>query len=169
MTRENAPVIRVDVQKQVLELVENGEASRQFSISTAANGLGEEENSGCTPRGIHYITAKFGDDAPTGAVFVAREATGEVYSEDLAAAHPDRDWILSRILWLSGAEVGLNRLGHVDSMRRYIYIHGTPDSEPMGEPRSHGCIRMRNADVIALYEQVSVGTEVHIQESFSQA
>lgn len=101
-------------------------------------------------------------------VLVGRRPTGEIYSEALAQRFPQRDWILSRILWLSGLEVGKNRLGQVDTMQRYIYIHGTPDSEPMGEPHSHGCIRMRNADVVQLFDQVVVGTEVEIVTEIAQ-
>jgi hypothetical protein len=133
-----------------------------FSCSTAANGPGERNGSGCTPRGLHRVRAKVGDGCPAGAVFVARRWTGERYSRGLAAVCPGRDWILSRILWLTGLEPGRNRGGAVDTLRRFIYIHGCPDCEPMGVPRSHGCIRMRNADVIALFERVPVGSLVLI-------
>ncbi|MDX1497611.1 MAG: L,D-transpeptidase, partial [Salinisphaeraceae bacterium] len=122
------------------------------------------EGSYCTPRGRHRIRACIGDDQPKAAVFRGRRPTGEIYSEDLAKMNPDRDWILSRILWLGGLEPGKNRYGNVDSQRRYIYIHGTPDSEPMGEAASIGCIRMRNDDVIDLFERVAAGTEVMIHE-----
>ena len=91
-----------------------------------------------------------------------RRATGEIWSADFAARDPDRDWILSRILWLSGAEPGRNRLGDVDTMRRYIYLHGAPDTEPMGVPFSHGCIRMRNADVLRLFDLMEIGDPVNI-------
>ena len=79
---------------------------------------------------------------------------GQRYTPALGAAHPDRDWILTRILWLSGAEPGRNRLGSVDTMRRYIYIHGCPDEVDIATPGSHGCIRMRNDDVINLFDRV---------------
>src|SRR5690606_20033273 len=118
----------------------------------------------CTPRGRHVVRARIGAGAPAGAVFRGRRPTGEVWSPELAARYPGRDWILSRILWLSGREPGFNRLGGVDSMRRYIYIHGTPDDQPMGVPLSHGCVRMRNADVIELFDLVPPGTEVLIHE-----
>jgi lipoprotein-anchoring transpeptidase ErfK/SrfK len=101
---------------------------------------------------------------PPRSVFVGRRPTGEIWSPELAALHPDRDWILTRILWLSGLEPGRNRLGNVDSMRRYIYIHGTPDDQPMGVPASHGCVRMRNDELIELFNLVAPGTEVLIQE-----
>ena len=131
-----------------------------WSISSALAGAGNIENSGKTPLGSHRVRAKIGGSQPINTVFIGRRATGEVYSGGLAQKFPQRDWILSRILWLCGNEVGHNRLGSVDSMRRYIYIHGTPDSEPMGRPLSHGCIRMRNQDVIELFDLVSVGVEV---------
>ncbi|WP_305856049.1 L,D-transpeptidase [Balneatrix alpica] len=132
--------------------------------STAVKGAGECYGSGCTPRGRHWIRAKIGAGLAENAVLVGRRPTGEIYSPQLAAAQPQRDWILTRILWLCGAEPGINRLGQVDTMRRYIYIHGTPDTEPMGVPLSHGCIRLRNADVMRLFELVEVGTPVLIRE-----
>lgn len=143
---------------------DTGSIITTYPISSAKNGAGQESESHCTPIGLHYIRAKIGAGLPKGSVFVGRRPTGECYSEQLAKQYPDRDWILSRILWLCGKEPGVNRLGTVDSMRRYIYIHGTPDSEPMGVPRSHGCIRMRNDDVIHLFEQVSVGTTLEITQ-----
>lgn len=133
-----------------------------YSVSTALNGVGCDKNSGKTPLGLHQVRAKIGHNEPINTVFIGRRPTGEVYDESLAHRHPQRDWILSRILWLSGKEVGLNRLGTVDSMQRYIYIHGTPDSEPMGKALSHGCIRMRNADLIELFDLIEPGTEVMI-------
>ena len=135
---------------------------KAYPVSTALNGPGEKKNSNCTPRGRHIIRAKIGAGQPENTVFIGRRPTGEVYTPELGAKFPQRDWTLSRILWLSGCEVGFNRLGDCDSMQRYIYIHGTPDSEPMGEPRSHGCVRMRNADVIALFDRVPAGTPVDI-------
>lgn len=134
----------------------------EYAVSTSRYGPGEQEGSGCTPRGLHRVRACIGAGLPVGAVLRGRRPTGEIWSAELAARHPDRDWILSRILWLSGCEPGRNRFGAVDSMRRYIYIHGTPDTEPMGVPFSHGCIRMRNADMLALFDQVAAGTVVRI-------
>ena len=135
----------------------------EYPVSTALNGPGEKKNSGCTPRGKHIVRAKIGAGKPTGTVFIGRRPTGELWSPELAEEHPARDFILSRILWLSGCEVGINRLGDLDSMQRYIYIHGTPDTEPMGIPRSHGCVRMRNADVVELFDRVPAGTPVTIR------
>lgn len=156
--------IVVDVARQCLHLKRGDRVLRSFAISTALNGTGETSGSECTPRGRHTVRAKIGDGLAEGAVLSARRPTGEVYSDVLARENPERDWILTRILWLSGLEPGHNRLGEVDSMRRFIYIHGTPDDQPMGVPASHGCIRMRNRDVIELFEAVPVGTVVDIRE-----
>lgn len=154
--------IEVSIQTQTLRLYQDQTLLAQYPISTAAKGCGQQKNSNQTPLGRHLIRAKIGADQPINAVFVGRRPTGEIYSPELAQTFPQRDWILSRILWLSGCEPGLNRLGEVDSMQRYIYIHGTPDSESIGVPCSHGCIRMRNQDVMALFDQVTVGTSVEI-------
>jgi L,D-transpeptidase YbiS len=151
--------IVVDVPRQELRLPDG----RRYLVSTAANGLGEKNGSFCTPRGRHIVRAKIGAGQPLGAVFVRRRATGEIWSPELHARYPGRDWMLTRILWLSGCEVGKNRLGDVDTMRRMIYIHGAPDSAEMGKPGSHGCIRMRNADVAELFELVPPYAEVEIQ------
>ncbi|MGZ8271943.1 MAG: L,D-transpeptidase family protein, partial [Methylophilus sp.] len=129
---------------------------------TAANGVGCEKDSGCTPEGVHIIRAKIGEGAAPNTVFVGRRATGEVCNSELMKQYPERDWILTRILWLSGKEVGKNRLGNVDTMQRYIYIHGSPDGTEMGKIGSHGCVRMKNADIIQLFDQVTVGTRVFI-------
>jgi lipoprotein-anchoring transpeptidase ErfK/SrfK len=139
-----------------------GAVLKSFSVSTAKNGAGEQYGSFCTPRGNHIVRAKIGAGQPVNTVFVRRRPTGEIWSPELGTQFPGRDWILTRILWLSGLEPGRNRLGTVDTMRRYIYIHGTPDHEPMGVPFSHGCIRMRNADVLVLFESVRPGTIVDI-------
>ena len=156
--------IVIDIPTQTLTLIDGaGEVLREYRVSTAKNGPGEQSGSFCTPRGEHWVRAKIGEGLAENTVFVRRRPTGEVWSPDLAAAQPERDWILSRILWLCGREPGLNRWGEVDSMRRYIYIHGTPDTQPMGEPRSIGCVRMRNADVIELFDLVAPGTPVLIQ------
>ena len=133
-----------------------------YSVSTATNGVGEQSGSYCTPRGKHSIRAKIGASQPLNTVFVRRRPTGEIYTPKLGALHPGRDWILTRILWLSGKEVGFNRLGACDTMRRYIYIHGTPDSTKLSQPGSKGCVRMRNADLVKLFDLVPVYTEVCI-------
>lgn len=133
-----------------------------YPVSTATNGVGEKSGSYCTPRGKHCIRAKIGASQPLNTVFVRRRPTGEIYTPELGAQYPGRDWILTRILWLSGNEVGFNRLGTCDTMRRYIYIHGTPDSTKLGQPGSKGCVRMRNADLVELFDLVPVYTEVCI-------
>lgn len=155
-------VLEIDCQRQCMTLLNNGRSERQYPVSTAANGLGEEDGSGCTPRGWHRIRACIGAGQPRGAVFRGRRPTGEVYDETLAARYPQRDWILTRILWLCGEQPGQNRLGRVDSQRRFIYIHGTPDTEPLGQPLSHGCVRMNNDDILELFERVRPGTPVRI-------
>lgn len=156
--------ILISIARQTLTLLDGQRVVRRYSISTAKNGIGSEKNSGKTPLGRHVIRAKIGADQPLNAVFVGRRPTGELYDDALAQAQPDRDWILTRILWLSGKEIGKNRLGNRDTMQRYIYLHGTPDSEPMGTPLSHGCIRLRNEDILELFDLVDVGTEVEIVE-----
>lgn len=155
--------INISIAEQSLTLLDSdGELLAQFPVSTAANGVGCEKDSGCTPLGQHIIRAKIGEGAESGTVFVGRRQTGEICTPALMTEWPNRDWILTRILWLSGKEVGVNRLGHVDTMQRYIYIHGTPDNTDMTVAGSHGCIRMRNDDIIALFDLVPVGTTVNI-------
>jgi len=158
--------ITVDLAAQTLTLWRDGARRQQWPVSTAANGAGEIAGSGCTPRGRHLIRAKIGAGAAIGTVFKARRVAADapLYSPEMCARYPGRDWITSRILWLSGCEPGRNRLGCVDTMRRYIYIHGTPHVDALGRPASHGCIRMRCTDVIALFDLISIGTEVHLHD-----
>lgn len=156
--------IEVSLAEQRLTLFQGGGVVRTYPVSTARNGPGERMGSECTPRGRHRIRAMIGAGCPVNTVFVGRRPTGEIYTPELGRRHPERDWILTRILWLSGQEPGFNRGGRRDTLRRFIYIHGCPDSEPMGIPRSHGCIRMRNWDIIALFERVEKGTPVEIRE-----
>jgi lipoprotein-anchoring transpeptidase ErfK/SrfK len=154
--------IRIDLAEQRLDLLNGREVARSYPVSTSKHGAGELRGTFKTPRGRHVIRAKIGAGAPLGAVFRGRRPTGEVYSEELERAQPGRDWILTRILWLSGTEVGKNRLGDVDTMRRYIYIHGAPDSAPLGVPGSIGCVRLRNTAIVELFDLVSTGTVVEI-------
>lgn len=156
--------VEVSIQDQLMRLTFADQVIC-YSISTAKLGIGQQKGSNQTPLGWHQVRAKIGFDEAENTVFVGRRPTGEIYSPELASQFPKRDWILSRIVWLSGCEVGQNRLGNVDSMQRYIYIHGTPDSEPMGQAESHGCIRMRNNDVIELFDKLDIGTPIWIQES----
>lgn len=159
------PSIRVNLRAQTLELIDDsGKLRRSYPVSTSKNGAGELKDSFCTPRGKHIIRAKIGAGAAENTVFVGRRPSGERYTPELGEQNPGRDWILTRILWLSGREPGFNRLGKVDTMQRYIYIHGSPDSAAMGEPGSIGCIRMRNRDVVELFDQVAPGTAVYISD-----
>jgi len=158
--------IRINIAAQSLELRDAaGKVVGRYSVSTATNGAGEQNGSFCTPRGRHIIRAMIGRGLPVNTVFVGRRPTGEVYTPKLGEEFPGRDWMLTRILWLSGCEPGFNRLGDVDTMRRYIYIHGSPDSVGMGAPGSIGCIRMRNSDIVELFSLVEAGTPVEIVES----
>lgn len=155
-------LIRVSIPDQRLELLESGVAVASYPVSTARNGPGERRDSGCTPRGWHRVRIKIGAGLPLNTVFVGRRPTGEVYGPELAACHPERDWILTRILWLTGLEAGFNRGGDCDTLRRYIYIHGCPNEAPMGIPLSHGCIRMHNQDLLELFGWVEVGDRVFV-------
>jgi lipoprotein-anchoring transpeptidase ErfK/SrfK len=156
--------LRISLADQRLELLDDtGALWRAWPVSTAANGAGEESGSFCTPRGRHIVRAKIGAGLPLNSAFVARRPTGEIYTPELGDSQPERDWILTRILWLSGREPGYNRLGSCDTMRRYIYIHGTPDERFERAPRSHGCIRMRNPDLAELFDLVAIYTPVEIK------
>ena len=157
--------IDINLSTQSAELFDDaGTRLGRYAISSARNGPGERNGSFCTPRGRHVIRAKIGAGQPVNTVFVRRRPTGEIYDESLAAQYPGRDWILTRILWLSGCERGFNRLGDVDTMRRFIYIHGTPDSTALGVPGSIGCIRLHNKDLLDLFQQVKCGDLVLIHE-----
>jgi len=158
-------LIKVSIDEQRLQYLEAGHVVMDVAVSTAANGPGEIMHSECTPRGRHRIRAKIGAGAPANTVFVGRRASGEIYTPELKQQHHDRDWMLTRILWLCGLEPGKNRFGDRDSMRRYIYIHGCPDEDAMGMPSSHGCVKMRNSEVIKLFDRVPAGTQVLIQEA----
>jgi hypothetical protein len=159
-----ADYLDISIAEQRLRLLENGMVVAEYPVSTAKNGPGEKMGSFCTPTGWHRIRAKIGGGLPINSVFLRRRATGEIYTSQLAVEYPERDWILSRILWLGGLEPGKNRYGAVDSTWRYIYIHGTPDEQMTGLPESHGCVRMLNADIIALFERVTSGCLVWIHE-----
>jgi len=157
--------IIVNLEKQTLDLYESdNKLLKSYAVNTAKNGPGELFGSECTPRGQHIIRAKIGKDQAINTVFVGRRPTGEIYEPELAKQQLSRDWILTRILWLSGTQPGFNRLGNVDSMRRFIYIHGSPDEIPFESPSSHGCINMHNADLMELFDLVPVYTSVFITE-----
>ncbi|MGZ8158760.1 MAG: L,D-transpeptidase family protein [Methylobacter sp.] len=154
----------ISITAQQLSIIENGQVIKSYSVSTAKNGAGELRGSQCTPTGWHKIRAKIGADQPLQSVFIGRRATGEIYNAELSELNPQRDWILTRILWLGGLEPGKNRYGNVDTAWRYIYIHGSPDEVIKGVPESHGCIRMKNADVLELFNKVDAGVKVYIHE-----
>ncbi len=156
------PRLEISIPEQSLAVLENGREVRRYVVSTSRNGPGELQGSFCTPRGEHIVRAKIGAGQPLNTVFVERRPTGEIWTRELAERFPGRDWILTRILWLSGCEPGRNRLGEIDTMRRYIYIHGSPDTVGMGKPASIGCIRMRNADVVELFDLLPPYTPVGI-------
>jgi hypothetical protein len=156
--------IAVSVRTQRLTLYEEGTPIAEYLVSTAIKGVGEKNGSEQTPRGLHEIRAMIGSGAPLGAVFRGRRPTGEICTPELLHNHSKRDWITTRILWLRGLEPGINRFGNVDTMRRYIYIHGTPWEDLIGSPASHGCIRMRNDDIVELFDRVAAGTRVLIAE-----
>ena len=156
--------IDIDLTRQVLQLRGSAGVIREYAVSTGKNGIGEQLDSGCTPRGRHSIAEMIGAGHPPNTVFVGRKPTGERYEPELRRQHPERDWILTRIIWLQGEEPGVNRGGTVDTYNRYIYIHGAPDDVEMGVPGSAGCIRMRNRDVIELFGLVTAGCEVNLFE-----
>jgi lipoprotein-anchoring transpeptidase ErfK/SrfK len=151
-------MITIDIAPQTLTF-----GGKTYAVSTAKRGAGEKNGSLCTPRGSHIVRAKIGAGQPLNSVFVRRRPTGEIWTPQLHEQYPGRDWILTRILWLSGREPGRNRLGDVDTMRRYIYIHGSPDTAEMGKPGSIGCIRMRNRDIIELFDLLPPYTPVEIK------
>lgn len=155
--------IVIRLREQRLRLVQDGIERLAFDVSTASRGAGCLQGSGCTPTGLHRIRAKVGAGCAPGTVFVGRRATGEVYTPTLGEREPGRDWILTRILWLDGLEHGINKGGEVDTLRRFVYIHGTADEASIGRPASHGCVRMRNADIVRLFEAVRCGTRVDLQ------
>lgn len=160
----NPYTLEIDIGQQTLVVFENKKIIKTYSISTGKNGAGEQMGSEQTPRGLHVIRAKIGAHAPANTIFVARRPTGEMYNLEMRTQFPNRDWILTRIFWLSGLEPGKNRWGNVDTMRRYIYIHGTPDDVAMGVPGSRGCVRMRNSEIIELFDLIPVQTRLLIKE-----
>jgi lipoprotein-anchoring transpeptidase ErfK/SrfK len=152
------------IASQQLTVIADGNEVKRYPVSTAKNGAGELKGSECTPTGWHKVRAKIGEGRPLNSVFVGRRSTGEIYTDRLGKQNPLRDWILTRILWLGGLEPGKNRYGKVDSTWRYIYIHGSPDELINGRPESHGCIRMKNADMLDLFNRVEAGIRVYIHE-----
>lgn len=160
----NEKRIAINLTEQTLRTFQSGREVGCFVVSTSARGAGEKLNSFRTPRGAHIVRAKIGAGVEVNSVFRGRRPTGEIYTPELGLAQPGRDWILTRILWLSGCELGKNRLGDVDTMRRFIYMHGAPDEAKMGVPGSLGCVRMTNRDIVALFDWTDPGTPVDISE-----
>jgi len=158
-------LLHISLADQCLYGFAQGRLCLRLAVSTARNGAGERNGSGCTPRGLHQVRAKIGAGLPLNAVLRGRRWTGEVWSPELHERFPGRDWVLTRILWLSGCEPGVNRLGAVDTFRRYIYLHGTPETEPLGVPLSHGCIRLHNTDLLGLFDRVPAHCRVRIEEA----
>lgn len=151
-------IIQVDSSKQKMIYISSLGETTSYDISTALNGIGSKENSGKTPPGLHRIKAKIGDGAPPGQIFRSRKDTGEKW----VGEETEDDLILTRILRLEGLEEGVNKGSDVDSFNRYIYFHGTNREDRIGTPASHGCIRMKNSDIIDLYDRVKEGTVVFI-------
>jgi lipoprotein-anchoring transpeptidase ErfK/SrfK len=147
-------MITIDIANQTLK-----HQDKTYSISSAKNGVGEVEDSYCTPLGEFKIAEKIGSDLEIGSVLIAREPTGEIFSKELFSQNPGRDWILTRILWLEGLETH-----NSNTKERYIYIHGSPDETPMGVPGSKGCIRMHNQDIIELFDHVQTGEDIVIMK-----
>lgn len=158
-------VVLIDASNQKLLLIEKGQVTHRWIISTAEAGLGSRKGSNQTPLGAHRLAQKIGDGAPLGTVFKARQNTGRI-AKILTApgARSGEDNVTTRIMWLDGLEPGLNKGDTVDSYQRFIYIHGTDEEGRLGAPASHGCIRMRNQDVIDLYDRVREDTLVFIAE-----
>ena len=155
--------IRIIIDRQILEVYSKNNLIKTYAISTASKGTGQKYGSFQTPLGKHKIYEKIGDGEPINSVFIARKPTGEIYTPELEQQNPERtDWIITRILWLEGTETGFNRDGDVDSKDRKIYIHGTPDTRPMGSPFSHGCITLHNGPMLELFDSVDAGTPVDI-------
>jgi len=162
--KQSKTIIEVDIGRQMLFLRADEEVIKTYYVSTASNGPGEEQDSECTPRGLHVIAEKIGAGCLPNTVFVGRQPTGELFIPELRQRFPDRDWIITRILWLRGCEPGVNQGGNVDTYQRCVYIHGAPDDVPMGKPGSRGCIRMHNSDVVELFDMVEVGTKISVTE-----
>ena len=158
--------IKISISEQKLFLYrDDASLEKSFIVSSALKGTGQNKNSFCTPLGRHKVRAKIGENMPIYSQFVGRRPTGKIWNPSMSLSNPKEDWILTRIIWLSGLEVGFNRLGNQDTMQRFIYIHGTDEEINLGKPTSHGCIRMNNRDVIELFKQIQIGDQVLISDS----
>ncbi|MDD3610539.1 MAG: L,D-transpeptidase [Halothiobacillaceae bacterium] len=159
---QGMPFVIVSIGEQRLFLFEGSQLVARYPVSTATKGAGNRAGSDQTPLGLHRVAEKFGEEAPEGMIFKARRPTGEVAHILKAAVDVPEDHVTTRILWLDGLEPGVNKGPGIDSKSRFIYIHGTPEEGLIGQPASHGCVRMRNADVIALFDRLPVGARVSI-------
>ncbi len=162
--KDAEPAIIVSVTEQKLLLVKNGEVSKTYPVSSSVYGIGNKAGSNQTPLGTHTISERFGDGAEPGTIFRSRGNTGKIATIYTDKTDSDDDLVTTRIMWLQGMEPGANKGHGIDSHARYIYIHGTQEEGLIGEPASHGCIRMKNQDVIELFNSVPQGTFVEIQE-----
>jgi hypothetical protein len=152
-------ILIVNIADQTVSLFEQNKFVKKFPCSTSRFGIGQTEGSNRTPLGLHRIAEKIGAGETAGTVFKSREITGHTSQPKFADAK-----ITTRILWLEGLERGFNLGGSVDSHARYIYIHGTADQKSIGQPASHGCIHLADADLIPLFDLLPGGTLVWIQE-----
>jgi len=152
-------ILTVNIAAQTVSLFEDGRLVKTYPCSTSRFGIGELKDSNCTPRGLHCIAEKIGEGERPGTVFKSREVIGHTSQPEFANAK-----ITTRIMWLEGLQPGFNQGGDVDSHERYIYIHGTGDQHSVGEPASHGCIHLADADLIALFDLLPGGTLVWIAE-----
>lgn len=158
----NSALIRI-AEQQLSVFNEQQELVFQCRVNTARNGVGCVQDSGCTPFGKHYVRACIGEGLSAYAVLRGRRVTGEEWTPALMNAQPERDWILGRILWLCGSEPGINRGGSVDTFRRYIYIHGSPDWSADASPSSHGCVRVAPEDMLCVFDLLPYGSSVSIE------
>lgn len=150
----NGVLLVVDVPSQVLAVVEAGRPAQRLLVSTAKAGVGNRSGSNQTPLGWHRVDERIGDGEPRGRVFRSRVPQSEILSGDQLVAPESGDYVLTRILWLRGLQPGYNSGGDVDSHDRCIYLHGTNQEQLLGMPASHGCIRLSNDDVIALFDRI---------------
>ena len=161
----NQKYVYISIKYQQLFLIENDSTTKHFPISTATNGMGTKTNSYKTPYGLHTIKNKIGDNVPYAGIFESRVYYGNKATILTDNQNSNKDYVTTRILWLQGEDYGINKGGKVDSYNRYIYIHGTPEEGLIGQPASHGCIRMKNKDVIELFKLLDLGTPIYILES----
>ena len=162
LKQQNQPYAVVAIEAQRLYLMHDGRLLKAYPVSTSAFGPGAQEGSNQTPLGLHQIKQKIGENEPEGMIFKARKPTGRMANIIAEPRDVPEDDVTTRIMWLDGMEPGVNQGGKVDSYKRYIYIHGTPEEGLIGRPASHGCVRMLNADVVDVFNKLPEGTLVYI-------